>query len=115
MKRANLKLAALTLITTLAVTSVIGTTVHAEEKVTADQTVAGKHKPITDEQLQKAIGDRNPNNIKIQAKFENTKFKNQEISIIGTVKTQQPKTPENSSWFWGLWNRFTTFVKNIFS
>ncbi|MCL4881342.1 hypothetical protein [Streptococcus suis] len=109
MKRANSKLVALTLITTLAVTSVIGTTVHA------DQTVAGKHKPITDEQLQKAIGDRNPNNIKIQAKFENTKFKNQEISIIGTVKIQQPKTPENSSWFWDLWNRFTTFVKNIFS
>ncbi|HEM4855898.1 TPA: hypothetical protein U1130_001975, partial [Streptococcus suis] len=47
MKRANSKLAALTLITTLAVTSVIGTAVHAEEKVTADQTVAGKHKPIT--------------------------------------------------------------------
>lgn len=40
MKRANSKLAALTLITTLAVTSVIATTVHAEEKVTADQTVA---------------------------------------------------------------------------
>ncbi len=36
MKQANSKLAALTLITTLAVTSVIGTTVHAEEKVTAD-------------------------------------------------------------------------------
>ncbi|CYX24510.1 Uncharacterised protein [Streptococcus suis] len=36
MKQANSKLAALTLITTLAVTSVIGTTVHAEEEVTPD-------------------------------------------------------------------------------
>ncbi|MGM5693034.1 hypothetical protein [Streptococcus suis] len=111
MKRANSKLSALTLITILAVTSVIGTTVHAEEKVTADQTVAGKHKPITNEQLQKAIGDRNPNNIKIQAKFENTNLKSQGISITGTVKTQ-PKAPEKPSWFW---NRFTTFIKNIFS
>ncbi len=55
MKQANSKLVALTLITTLAVTSVIATTVHAEEKVTADQTVAGKHKPITGEQLQKRL------------------------------------------------------------
>ncbi|CYV11003.1 TPA: hypothetical protein ACHWA6_001410 [Streptococcus suis] len=108
MKRANSKLAALTLITTLAVTSVIATTVHAEEKVTPDQAVAGKHKPITEEQLQRAIGNRNPNNIKIQAKFENTNLKSQGISITGTVKTQ-PKTPENSSWFWDLWTRFKKY------
>ncbi|MDG3264362.1 hypothetical protein MKM60_07850 [Streptococcus suis] len=114
MKQANSKLVALTLITTLAVTSVFATTVHAEEKVTADQTVAGKHKPITGEQLQKAIGDRNPNSIQIQAKFENTNFKNQGITFIGKAEIPS-KSSEKSSWFWELWTRFTTFVKGIFS
>ncbi|HFI0922687.1 TPA: hypothetical protein ACGO2K_001008 [Streptococcus suis] len=115
MKQANSKLAALTLITTLAVTSVIGTTVHAEEEVTPDQAVARNHKPITNEQLQKTIENKNQNHITIQARFGEDTIKSQGIKILGPVKTQQPKTPENSSWFWNLWTRFTTFVKGIFS
>ncbi|CYU92436.1 hypothetical protein HPA07_06895 [Streptococcus suis] len=114
MKRANSKLAALTLITTLAVTSVIGTTVHADVQEKADQAVSRGFKPIDSESLRKALGNSNSQNYTIRAKFENTKFKNQEISIIGPVKTQQPKTPENSSWFWNFWTRFKEFCKGIF-
>ncbi|HEM5176111.1 TPA: hypothetical protein U1319_001483 [Streptococcus suis] len=115
MKQANSKLAALTLITTLAVTSVIGTTVHAEVQEKADQAVSRGFKPIDGESLRKALGNSNSQNYTIRAKFGNTNFKSQGISIIGPVETQQPKTPENSSWFWDLWTRFTTFVKSIFS
>ncbi|HFR3840485.1 TPA: hypothetical protein ACHWA0_002029, partial [Streptococcus suis] len=61
------------------------------------------------------IGDRDPQNITLRAKFpENNNFKNRGITSIGKVEIPS-KIPENSSWFWDLWNRFTTFVKNIFS
>ncbi len=51
MKQANSKLAALTLITTLAVTSVIGTTVHANGHAEPDQAVAGNYNPITNDYI----------------------------------------------------------------
>ncbi|MGV3251410.1 hypothetical protein ACEE64_09715 [Streptococcus suis] len=116
MKRANSKLAALTLITTLAVATFASTTAYANDNIWAgDQAVARNHKPITNEQLQKTIGNKNQNHITIQARFGEDKIKSQGIKILGPVETQQPKTLENSSWFWKLWNRFTTFVKSIFS
>ncbi|NQK16184.1 hypothetical protein HO520_03705 [Streptococcus suis] len=115
MKRANSKLAALTLITTLAVTSVIGTTVHADVQEKVDQAVSRGFKPIDDESLRKSLGNSNPQNYTIRAKLpENTNLKSQGISITGKVEIPS-KSSENSSWFWKLWNRFTTFVKNIFS
>ncbi|AND00099.1 hypothetical protein [Streptococcus suis] len=115
MKRANSKLAALTLITTLAVATFASTTAHANDNINAgDQTVAGKHKPITEEQLQRAIGNRNPNSIQIQAKFENTNLKNQGITLTGKAEIPS-KSSENSSWFWNLWTRFKEFVKGSFS
>ncbi|HEL1907610.1 TPA: hypothetical protein TX976_001580 [Streptococcus suis] len=115
MKQANSKLAALTLITTLAVTSVIGTKVHANGHAEPDQAVAGNYNPITNDYIKKNIGDRDPQNITLRAKFlENNNFKNRGITSIGKVEIPS-KIPENSSWFWDLWNRFTTFVKGIFS
>ncbi|HEL1631685.1 TPA: hypothetical protein TXL41_001095 [Streptococcus suis] len=115
MKQANSKLAALTLITTLAVTSVIGTTVHANGHAEPDQAVAGNYNPITNDYIKKTIGDRDPQNITLRAKFpENNNFKNRGITSIGKVEIPS-KSSENSSWFWELWTRFTTFVKGIFS
>lgn len=55
MKQANSKLAALTLITTLAVTSVIGTTVHANGHAEPDQAVAGNYNPITNDYIKKPL------------------------------------------------------------
>ncbi|HEO8609337.1 TPA: hypothetical protein TZS83_002031 [Streptococcus suis] len=116
MKQANSKLAALTLITTLAVATFASTTAHANDNIDAvDQTVSRGYTPINENSLKNALKNKNSSNYIVRAKFpENTNLKNQGISIIGTVKTQ-PKIPENSSWFWDLWNRFTTFVKGIFS
>ncbi|HEM4977813.1 TPA: hypothetical protein U1186_000609 [Streptococcus suis] len=109
MKRANSKLAALTLITTLGAATFASTTAHANDNIwTGDQAVARNHKPITNEQLQKTIG--NQNHITIQARFGEDKIESHGIKILGPVKTQQPKTPD-----WNLWTRFTTFVKGIFS
>ncbi|HEM5112377.1 TPA: hypothetical protein U1250_000584 [Streptococcus suis] len=115
MKRANSKLAALTLITTLAVTSVIGTTVHADVQEKVDQAVSRGYSPITEKSLEKVLQGHNLNNFAINGVFpKNNNFKNNGINITGTVKTF-PKSSESPSWFWNLWNRFKTFVKNIFS
>ncbi|HFI0435337.1 TPA: hypothetical protein ACGOW2_000717 [Streptococcus suis] len=116
MKRANSKLTALTLITTLVVATFASTTAYANDNIDAvDQTVSRGFKPIDDESLRKALGNSNSQNYTIRAKLpENTNLKNQGISITGRVEIPS-KTPENSSWFWKLWNRFTTFVKGIFN
>ncbi|MCO8241415.1 hypothetical protein NKE68_05615 [Streptococcus suis] len=116
MKQANSKLAALTLITTLAVATFASTTAHANDNINAgDQTVARGYNPINENSLKNALKNPNSREYRIIAKFpENNNFKNRGITSIGKVEIPS-KTPENSSWFWDLWTRFKTFVKGIFS
>ncbi|MGQ7602589.1 hypothetical protein ACTGYE_09105 [Streptococcus suis] len=116
MKQANSKLAALTLITTLAVATFASTTAHANDNINAgDQTVSRGYTPINENSLKNALKNQNSSNYIVRAKFpENTNLKNQGISITGKAEIPS-KSSENSSWFWNLWTRFTTFVKGIFS
>ncbi|WP_024414229.1 hypothetical protein [Streptococcus suis] len=116
MKQANSKLAALTLITTLAVATFASTTAHANDNINAgDQTVARGYNPINENSLKNALKNPNSREYSIIAKFpKNTNLENKGISMLGPIK-MSPESSENSSWFWNLWTRFKEFVKGSFS